>query len=197
VSAILGPAEETLLAAEKIAATLARAGVDSALIGAVALAAHGYARSTEDLDLATGIDPSRLDEIADELRREGFSVEVSEPDGNDPLGGVLRVSAAGIDPIEIVNFCNPPAGGFPALVEAALRDAIPFREGESLRVVTLTHLIVFKLYAGGRKAKSDVFELLNRNPDLDLNQLRDLCKRFRMSLKLERWLHELRESEDD
>lgn len=137
------------------------------------------------------------EEIAGALRREGFSVEVSAPDANDPLGGVLRVSAEGIDPIEIVNFCNPPAGGFPALVEIALRDAVPFREGEPLRVVTLPHLVVFKLYSGGRKAKNDVFELLNRNPDLDLNTLRELCKRFRMDRTLERWLRELQASDDE
>ncbi len=124
-------------------------------------------------------------------------MEVSAPDANDPLGGVLRVSAEGIDPIEIVNFCNPPAGGFPALVEIALRDAVPFREGEPLRVVTLPHLVVFKLYSGGRKAKNDVFELLNRNPDLDLNTLRELCKRFRMDRTLERWLRELQASDDE
>lgn len=197
MSGILGTEETTLLAAEKIAAILARAGVDSALIGAVALAAHGYARSTEDLDFATGVDPHQLDDIAGSLRREGFTVEVSEPDENDPLGGVLRVSAEGIDRIEIVNFCNPPAGGFPALVEAALREAIPFREGAPLRVVTLPHLVVFKLYSGGRKSKNDVFELLRRNPDLDLNALRELCKQFRMDRKLDGWLRELRESPDE
>jgi hypothetical protein len=194
MTATLGLEEGTLVAAEKIAKILHHAGVDSALIGAVALAAHGYARSTDDLDLATGFDPGRLEEIASELRREGFTVEVSEPDANDPLGGVLRVGAEGIDRIEIVNFCNPPAGGFPALIVAANREAVAVRQGEPLRVVTLPHLVVFKLYCGGRKSKNDVFELLRRNPDLDLNALRDLCKQFRMDRQLEGWLREFRES---
>jgi len=52
MSASPGPADQTFLAAEKVVAILARAGIDSALIGAAALAAHGYPRSTEDLDLA-------------------------------------------------------------------------------------------------------------------------------------------------
>ena len=197
MSPSLGPEDRTIVAAEKIAAILAAAGIDSALIGAVALAVHGYARSTEDLDLATGVDPTRLDEIANILRREGFIVEVSVPDANDPLGGVLQVSAEGVASIEIVNFCNPPSGGFPALVEAALREAIPFREGAALRVVTLAHLVVFKLYSGGRKSRDDVLELLSRNPDIDLNELRELCKRFRMDRKLEGWLRELREPDDE
>ena len=197
MSASPGPADQTFLAAERVVAILARAGIDSALIGAAALAAYNYSRSTEDLDLATGVEPRRLSEMASDLRHEGFTVEVNEPDAGDPLGGVLRVSAEGIDRIEIVNFCNPPSGGFPALVEAALREAIPYEEGTSLRVVTLLHLIVFKIYSGGRKSKNDVFELLSRNPDLDLAALRDLCRKFRMDRKLEGWLRELRESTDE
>lgn len=197
MSASPGPEEQTLQAAEKIAGILAHQGVESALIGAVALAAHLYPRSTEDLDLAVGVHPGRLDEIARHLRAAGFTAEVSAPDPQDPLGGVLRVSAEGLDPIEIVNFCNPPAGGFPALVEAALRDAVPYREGTPLRVVTLRHLILFKMYAGGPKSKSDVLELLSRNPGLDLNELRDECRRFRMDRKLEAWLRELTRAADE
>ena len=111
--------EPTLLAAEQVAAILARAGIDSVLIGAAALAVHGYPRATQDLDLATCVEPKRLAAVAPDLRREGFSAEMSPPDANDPLGGVLHVGAEGIDPIEIVNFSNPPAHGFPALLGAA------------------------------------------------------------------------------
>lgn len=189
-----GAAQQTLAAAEKVAAVLARSGIDSALIGAVALAAHFYPRSTEDVDLAVGVHPSRLDEVARELRSAGFTADVSAPDAQDPLGGVLRVSGDGTDRIEVVNFCNPPAGGFPALIEAALQDAKPYRDGTTLRVVSLPHLILFKLYAGGPKSKNDVLELLSRNPGLDLDELRALCKRFRLDRKLEAWLRDLTRS---
>ena len=190
-------ATETLAAAERIARLLASAGIDSAIIGAVALAAHNYPRSTEDLDLAVGVEPGTLADIARELRAEGFTAEVSEPDQQDPLGGVVRVSADGIDPIEIVNFKNPPAGGIPALVDVALRDALPYREGSGLRVVRLSHLIAFKLYSGGLKSKTDVLELLSRNPELDLDELRETCARFRLDGKLETWLQELATSSRD
>lgn len=197
MSGASAPSEPTLGAAETVAAILARRGVDSALIGAVALAAHLYPRSTEDVDLAVGVDPKALTEIADDLRGAGFAVEVSEPDPQDPLGGVLRVKGEGIDRIEIVNFCNPPGGGFPALVEAALRDAVPYREGASLRVVTLPHLILFKLYAGGLKSRSDVLELLSRNPGIDLEGLRARCRQLRLDRRLEAWLRELKSSTDE
>jgi len=93
------------------------------LVGAVALAAHRYPRSTEDINLAIGVHPDRLEEIAGELRREGFLVDVSLPDPTDPLGGVIRAQKQGIDRIEIVNFQNPPGGGFPARIEQALQEA--------------------------------------------------------------------------
>jgi hypothetical protein len=96
-----------------------------------------------------------------------------------------------------VNFCNPPSSGFPALADLALREAIPYREGVPLRVVTLPHLVIFKLYSGGQKSKNDVLELLSRNPEVDLNELRMLCKRFRLDRKLESWLREMRESSDE
>jgi hypothetical protein len=163
-----------LVAAEKIAALLARHGVDSALIGAAALAVHLYPRSTEDVDLAVGVAPGRLGEIASEL----------------------RVTADGMERVEIVNFCNPPGGGFPALVEAALRDAVPYRAGAPLRVVTLPHLIVFKLYAGGPKSRSDVLEVLRRNAGVDLDALRAECRRFRLDRKLESWLRDLKSATD-
>jgi hypothetical protein len=44
----------------------------------------------------------------------------------------------------------------------------------------LPHLIALKLYAGGHKAKSDIVELLARNPDLDVESVRKLCRSYRL-----------------
>ncbi len=98
MSGAAAPSEPTLGAAETVAAVLARRGIDSALIGAVALAAHLYPRSTE---------------------------------------------------------------------------------------------------AGGLKSKSDVLELLSRNPGIDLDGLRARCRQLRLDRRLEAWLRELRSSADD
>lgn len=185
-----------LALAEAVASVLSRAGIDAALIGAAALAAHAYPRSTEDIDLAVGIDPSGLDDVAAALMREGFVVEVSKPDICDPLGGVLRISGEGSERVEVVNFLNPPGGGFPALIQAALRDAIPLAEGARLRTVTLPHLVLFKLYAGGAKSKGDVLELLRRHPEVDLDALAADAKRYRLDGRLRAWLRTLREHED-
>lgn len=74
-----GASAATLEAAERVAKTLERLGIETALIGAVALAVHGYVRATQDVDLATSVDLWRdLRRAADELAREGFTVEMSE-----------------------------------------------------------------------------------------------------------------------
>jgi hypothetical protein len=185
-----------LLTAEHIVAFLDRRGVASALIGAVALAARGYARSTEDVDLAVGIEPAQLAAIARDLEAEGYSVDLSLPDPADPLGGVVRVSGVGLGRVEIVNFSNPPGGGFPELAELVVRDATPYREGSALLVATVPHLVLSKLYAGGPKSRLDVLELLSRNPDVNLGELRALCRRFRLDRRLEAWFRELGAADD-
>ena len=75
--------ERTLAAAEAVTTLLATAGVGAAIIGAAALAVHHYARSTEDLDLAVGVEPRRLAELARVVRAAGYTAEVSEPDPDD------------------------------------------------------------------------------------------------------------------
>lgn len=166
-------------------------GLDAVLIGAIAMAVHEYARSTTDVDLAIGVDPRRIEDIAAALRARGLTAEVSHPDPIDPLGGVIRVDGAGVEKIEIVNFLNPPGGGFPDLIEAALRNSIPFEEGARLRVASLHDLVMFKLYAGGSKSMNDVLELLRRNPKADLEALRATARRYRMDRRLDAWLRSL------
>ena len=49
--------QRTLAAARQVSQILEALGIESALIGALALAAHRYIRYTEDVDLATAVDP--------------------------------------------------------------------------------------------------------------------------------------------
>ena len=139
----------TLEVASEVQTALRAQGLEAVVIGAMALAIHGYPRSTEDLDLAVAAAPGALHTLADALRRRGFEVEVRDPDAEDPLGGVVDVRAEGADLVQVVNFDNPPASGFPRLVHDALRGAVELLPGSALRVVDPYHLVVFKLYAGG------------------------------------------------
>jgi hypothetical protein len=115
--------QRTLEVASEVLAALRDQGLDAVVIGAMALAVHGYPRATEDLDLAIATAPRNLHTLAEALRRRGCDVEVREPDAQDPLGGVVDIRASGADLVQVVNFDNPPASGFPRLVQDALRDA--------------------------------------------------------------------------
>lgn len=54
-----GREQRTLEVAERVYEVLTNLGADAAVIGAMALAAHGYVRATRDFDLATHVDPCR------------------------------------------------------------------------------------------------------------------------------------------
>jgi hypothetical protein len=64
--------------------------------------------------------------------------------------------------------------------EAVRASTLSVRAGSPLKLVPLPHLIALKLYAGGHKAKSDIVELLARNPDLDVESVRKLCRSYRL-----------------
>lgn len=162
--------------AERIAAALADRGTGSIVIGAAALAAHRYVRFTEDLDLGVSVPIRDLAAIVDLLRCGGYHATLREPDGDDPLGGVIDVDGP-FGVVQIVNFGDR----FPAVIEHAMVEATePVRPGGSLRVVPLPHLVALKLYAGGMKSSADIVELLRRNPSADRAGIRALCRRYRL-----------------
>lgn len=80
-------------AAEEIARIPETRGVGAVVIGAVALAAHGYVRLTEDLDLGVNTDLDTLRRVAQTLRTSSFDVELREPDGRI-RSGVSSMSGA-------------------------------------------------------------------------------------------------------
>jgi hypothetical protein len=63
--------DEVIRAAEEVTGILESRGVGALVIGAVALAAHGYVRFTEDLDLGVNTDLGTLNQVADALYAGG------------------------------------------------------------------------------------------------------------------------------
>lgn len=177
--------EATLFLAEQVTAAARERGADAVVIGAVALAVHGYPRDTVDLDLAVAMPPARLKELAEGLAIRGLQVEFREPDAQDPLGGVIDVQGPGGQLVQVVNFDNSPAGGFPRLVRESLGSASELAPGRALRVVDPYYLVAFKLYAGGSKSALDVLELLKRNPGVDRSRLAALCGSLGLGRDLE------------
>ena len=169
-------ASPILRAAEDILHRLHEQQLDALVIGAVALAAHRYVRQTEDLDLGVNANVHKLRRLTASLRAAGYQAELREPDAEDPLGGVIDVEGS-FGLIQIISYADK----FPAVIEDALREAqLTARPGSPLKLVPLPHLIALKLYAGGTKSKADILELLVRNPELDLDGLREICRRYRL-----------------
>jgi len=80
--------------------------------------------------------------------------------------------------LQIISF----AGRFSAVIEDALEaSTLRVRQGSPLKIVPLPHLIALKLYAGGHKSQADIVELLQRNSGLDIDTVRALCRKYRLS----------------
>lgn len=162
--------------AESIAAVLAERGIGAVVIGAAALAAHRYVRHTEDIDLGVNIAVRDLPVVAEWLEEAGYAVEVREPDGDDPLGGVIDVTGD-FGLVQIVNFGER----FPAVIDSAIAEAtLCTREGGTLKISPLANLVALKLYAGGMKSKADIVELLRHNPSADRAEIRRTCRQYRL-----------------
>lgn len=173
----------TFALAERVAEEASKLGVDSALIGAAALAIHGYARSTADIDLAVAVDPHAvMVTLQRMLDADGLHTELSLPDEVDALGGVLavRIPSAEKDVppvvVEVVNFNNPAQfAPTPAAAAIARAQRLP---GSSLRCVTLEDLVALKLYAGSRSDLGDIEKVLANNAGADLDAVRRVAAPF-------------------
>ena len=183
--------DRSLSVAQTITAYLRDTGCGSAVIGAIALAFHGYARATQDVDLATHVDPRTvLRELARVMQQQGYSARIILPDAQDPLGGVLNVTGEDFDAVQVVNFYNPwTASNNPG--ESSIRAAAACIPGYDLPVVDVPHLVALKLYAGGPRNRSDILELLERNRDVDRREIRRVCEQFDLGAELDAVLQDV------
>lgn len=182
--------DATFALAERVADEARQLGFETAMIGAAALAVHGYTRGTEDIDLAVAVDPrTQLKALQLALNASGLATELRLPDDDDPIGGLLVVRAPqseapeSIDVVEVVNFRNPGRlAATPA--PTAIARAEPL-SGSSLRCVTLGDLVALKLYAGGRAHLADIEQLLAQNPEANLDAIRSAAATFDRDNQLE------------
>ena len=152
------------------------AGIPSALIGAAALAVHGVSRSTFDQDLLV-MDERVLDTQTWDTLHGGASVDIRRGDADDPLAGVVRLSAANERDVDVV------VGRYGWQAEI-LADAEPLTiDTIELHVVTGAGLVLLKLYAGGTQDLWDIEQLraaagsaLDRAVEARLDPLPQRCR---------------------
>jgi predicted nucleotidyltransferase len=137
----------------KVARLLRERGTPFALIGAAALAVHGVSRATQDLDLLV-CDRACLDPAYwDRVRVTGLEVTVREGDADDPLAGIVSVTAGGalLDVVVGRHWWQA------AILGRALGAEI---EGVTVPVAAPSDLILLKLYAAGSQDAWDIAQLV-------------------------------------
>ncbi len=134
---------------------LNRSGARYALVGAGAMAAHGVARSTFDVDLLTTDGRVLADEFWQSFATdEAIRVDVRVAPADDPLAGMVRMSAEDNVTVDVVV-------GHSGWQNGVIGRARPMTiQGLTLPVVTIGDLIVLKLYAGGAQDAWDIEQLL-------------------------------------
>lgn len=161
-----------------VAATLARAGVRHAVIGAAAMAIRGVGRSTHDIDLLT-LSRACLD-ASWWTTPAGVDVAVRRGDAHDPLAGVVRVEQAGRRPVDLV------VGRHRWQTRILERAESAVVAGTRVPVVQARDLVLLKLFAGGAQDGWDIAQLL-AGPDrasitagvgADLDDLPVRCRRL-------------------
>ena len=145
----------------RVAAVLERLGAPYAIVGAGALAVHGVARSTFDVDLlTTSVIVLERDAWAEVSGMPGTRVAVRRGDAEDPLAGVVRIEAEGERDVDVV------VGRLSWQSEAIARARRVSVAGAMLPVVLPADLVLLKLYAGGSQDAWDIEQLL-AGPDRD------------------------------
>lgn len=136
-----------------VRARLDRSGVSWCMIGGSALAAHGYARFTADVDVLT-----MDDRVLDQNFWDGDEApEIRKGDWDDPLRGVVRFHGEpGLDLIVGAGY----AMRF-AVETAELHPTLGFR------VATPLAMVLLKLEAGGPMDRSDIIGLVDTRRQLD------------------------------
>jgi hypothetical protein len=151
----------------------------SAVVGALAVAVHGYVRATKDVDLVTGIP---LAEARRRLVENGVKATLKR---GDVLEGDFSCVKGVLDGVEF--------DVLPLLVPVEWQNAVdlPLAGGEKLKVVDLRTLIHLKLRAGGAQDVLDVVMLLQRHPE-HLPRARELATGYRLTERLESFMNDPR-----
>ncbi len=148
------------------------------LVGAMAVAAHGYVRATDDIDLVTRL---ALSEARRRLREQGVSAVLRRGDSVQEEFSIVRGTLEGIE-FDVL----------PLIVPLDWEQAIELRLADAfLKVVDLDGLIRLKLRAQGAQDLLDVAMLLNQHPDR-VERARSLAQAYGVAEKLQQWLDDPR-----
>lgn len=166
-----------LASIEQIVRTLNDAGVPFLVVGGLAVAAHGYGRQTQDLDLVIRLDPEVIRKAFQSLAGLGYRprVPVSADGFADPAQRTRWINEKGMT---VLNFHSDQHRDTP--VDVFVREPFDFgieydsaiveevAPGVPVRIVRLETLLRLKQEAGRPQDLADIAELRllhGENPD--------------------------------
>src|SRR5439155_20377784 len=167
----------------RIAARLAEIlGPDRCVVvGALAVAVHGYPRATDDVDLLTKLD---LKEAQKLLRDHGIETVMKRGDVLEGDFSCLQGTLEGVR-FDIL----------PEIVALQWDHALSLSLGGTvLRIVDLDGLVRLKLRAGGPQDLMDAAHLLLQHPDR-ISGAREAARAYHLQDKLDVWLNDPRTRE--
>lgn len=143
----------------KVVAHFALRRVPFAVVGGVALAIRGVARSTFDVDLLTSDGAVLTDPFWAIVERDGAAVEIRRGDADDPLRGLVRLTSRDERPVDVVV-------GRGSWQDGVVKRAEPFAFLDvRVPVARASDLVLLKLHAGGTQDLWDVRQLLDGDRD--------------------------------
>jgi hypothetical protein len=152
---------------------LNREQVDYAVIGAFALAVLGEVRATTDADALLHITRTRLRQLQQLFKAEGFTTDLRPGDGEDPIPNLLVLSDTFGNQVELLGSLkgiDPKI--FSRTFEVKLRDV-------TLNIVGREDFIALKCFAGSAQDLLDARSAYQAAPGpIDLDLLRTLTRRF-------------------
>jgi hypothetical protein len=159
--------------ASQLAAVLGGDGDDYALIGGLAVGAHGFVRATGDIEFVV----RDLARAGSRLQQHGIRVERLRGDFSCLRGTIETVRFEVLPPL------------VPILWDRTID--VDLGDGSTLRVVDLDSLIRLKLKAAGPKDLMDVAALAHPHPDIR-ERAREQAVAYRIIDKLDAWLQDPR-----
>jgi hypothetical protein len=148
------------------------------VVGALAVAVHGYPRATDDVDLLTRLD---LKEAQKLLRAEGVETVMKR---GDVLEGDFSCLQGTLDGVRFDILPELVALEWDAALSLSLG-------GTVLRIVDLDGLVRLKLRAGGPQDLMDAAHLLLQHPD-HIARATEAARAYHLEEKLEIWLNDPR-----
>jgi hypothetical protein len=136
-------------------------GIAHAVIGATALAVHGVARSTADIDLLV-TDPRCFDPaLWTPVEAAGAALDMRRADADDPLAGVIRITRSDDPPVDVI---AGRSAWQTAIIARAVRVDVA---GAAVPIAIPADIVLLKLYAGGPQDAWDIAQLLDAAPAIE------------------------------